>query len=281
MRQLRLFFLLVVVLIWVAFTGTGIAGDWIKPGEERFRIDAGAFLASIDTTLRVDSKVLGEGTEIGLEDDLNFDDKTYTYLLSGYWRFAKHHRLYAGYFVFDRDASASLNKELEIGDETFPVGAGIKSEFNFRIAPIFYGYSFINNEKHELTGLIGLHWYTIDIGIRGYASAGSNTLTGETSAKANAPLPLLGFSYEYRFSDRWTAGAVAQAFYLKASSDTFSFSGSLLSLGVKTEYWLFNNLGVGAALNYFNLNTNVEDDDWRGELDYQYFGPQLYVSVRF
>ncbi len=22
-------------------------------------------------------------------------------------------------------------------------------------------------------------------------------------------------------------------------------------------------------------------DDWRGELDYQYFGPQLYVTVRF
>lgn len=133
MRQTRRVFLLMVLLVWVAFTGTGIAGDWIKPGEERFQINAGVFLASFDTTLRVDSKVFGEGTEIGLEDDLDFDDKIYTYLLSGYWRFAKHHRLFAGYFLFDRDASASLNKVLEIGDETFPVGAGIKSEFNFSL----------------------------------------------------------------------------------------------------------------------------------------------------
>jgi hypothetical protein len=88
-------------------------------------------------------------------------------------------------------------------------------------------------------------------------------------------------SYGYRFTGRWTAGAMGQAFYLKVSDSTFNFSGSVLSLGLKTEYWLFNNVGIGAALNYFNLNADVEDDDWKGELDYQYFGPQIYLTVRF
>lgn len=91
----------------------------------------------------------------------------------------------------------------------------------------------------------------------------------------------IGFGYEYRFTDRWTAGVMAQAFYLKLSDDALDFSGSVLSLGLRTEYWFFNNVGLGAALNYFNINVDVEDDDWRGDLDYQYFGPQIYLPVRF
>ena len=280
MKQTR-FFLLVVLLMWVSFTGTGLAGDWIKPGEEKFRLDAGAFLAAFDTTLRIGSKKLGQGTDVNLEDDLDYDDSTVTYLFGGYWRFAKHHRLYTSYFVFDRDSSAQLNKELEIGDEVFPVGAGISSEFNLKIIPIAYGYSFINNEKHELTGILGLHWYKVDFKIAGYASAGSVPVSAETSADVNVPLPVIGFAYEYRFTERWTAGALAQAFYLKVSSSSLDFSGSLLNLGVKTEYWLFKNVGIGAAVNYFNLDVDVEDSDWKGALDYQYFGPQVYVSVRF
>lgn len=276
MKQAKLF-LLVVFLMWVPLTGVGIAGDWIKPGEERFRIDAGAFLAYFDTSLRVDNKVSVKGTDINLEDDLNFDDSTTTFHLEGYWRFAKRHRLFAGYFNFDRDASAQLNKSIEIGDEIYPVGAGVKTEFNFKIVPIAYGYSFINNEKHELSGIIGLHWYKADFAISAYA----NAVSGDTSADANVPLPMLGFAYEYRFTDRWTAGAMVQAFYLKASGSSIDFEGSLLNLEIKTEYWLFNNLGVGAALNYFNLDVDVEGDDWKGALNYKYFGPQLYVVVRF
>lgn len=66
-----------------------------------------------------------------------------------------------------------------------------------------------------------------------------------------------------------------------ATIKTVFFTGGLLSLGVKTEYWLFNNFGIGAAVNYFKLNAGVDDYEWAGELDYQYWGPQIYVSVRF
>jgi hypothetical protein len=92
MKQAKLFFL-AALLTWISLAGTGMAGDWITPGQELFRIDAGAFLASFDTTLRVDSKTIGQGTDINLEDDLAYDDSTATYLINGYWRFARRHRL--------------------------------------------------------------------------------------------------------------------------------------------------------------------------------------------
>ena len=231
MKQAKLL-LLVVLLMWATFTGTGMAGDWIKPGEETLKIDAGVFLSYFDTQLRVDnSNTLREGTSINLEDDLDYDDSSFTYLFGGYWRFAKHHRLYGAYFVFDRDSSATLNKDLVVEDKIYPAGAGVSSEFNLKIIPISYGYSFFNNEKHELTGIIGLHWYKADFKIAGYAAAGSGSVDGEVSADANVPLPVIGFSYEYRFTDRWTAGVLAQAFYLKASGSSLDFSGSLVNLG--------------------------------------------------
>ena len=48
-----------------------------------------------------------------------------------------------------------------------------------------------------------------------------------------------------------------------------------------TEYWFFHNVGLGAAINWFSLDVDVDDKDWRGVLDYQYWGPQVYLAVRF
>lgn len=284
MKQGRWIWVLVVLFICAGYTGTSMAGeddDWMVPGEEKFKITGGAFLSNFDTNLRVDSKTLGEGTDISLEDDLNFDDSTYTYHVGGYWRIANRHRLAGGYFVFDRDSSATLNTDIQVGDETFPAGAGVSSEFNLKIIPVSYAYSFINNEKHEFSGLIGLHWNKVEFKMSGFASAGVGTVFTDVTADADAPLPMIGLAYEHRFSKRWTAGVAADAFYLDASGSTFAFKGSLLSLGVNTEYWLFKNLGVGAAVSYFKLDADVEDDEWKGEFDYQYWGPRIYAIVRF
>jgi len=281
MKQGKWIGILVVFIITLCFGSIVTAEEWLTPGQEVFRLRGGAFLTAFDTNLRVDSKTLGEGTEIGLEDDLNFDDSTITYNINAYVRIANRHRIAGGYYVFDRDSSATLNTQIQVGDEIFPAGANVTSEFNLQVIPIAYSYSFINNEKNEFSALVGLHWNKVEFKLNGYAGAGTASLIADVTADADAPLPMIGIDYEHRFSERWTAGLTASAFYLKASGSTFAFKGSLLNLGVNTEYWFFNNLGIGAALSYFKLDAEVEDDSWKGEFDYQYWGPQLYAIIRF
>ncbi|MBW1786942.1 MAG: hypothetical protein JRK53_10065, partial [Deltaproteobacteria bacterium] len=92
--------LFAVLAAWVLLPCVGEAREWIKQGEEKFQFYGGAFFPAFDTSLRVDNKTLGEGTDVNLEDDLNFDESETTFYVSGYWRFASRHRVGVGFFRF-------------------------------------------------------------------------------------------------------------------------------------------------------------------------------------
>ncbi len=281
MKTQCIFVLLFILATWALVPGTVQAADWIKQGEEKFYFEGGAFFPAFDTKVRVDNKNISEGSDVDLENDLDFKSRETTFHLGGYWRFFSRHRIGLAYLRFSRDGSAILNKEITIGDEVFPVGANVASEFKLKVIPISYMYSFMKREKFELAGGIGLHWYRIDFKAAGNTSVGTEDLDHNVTAKANVPLPLLGLRFDYHFTPKWSAGLLGEVFWLNTGSDTFKFSGSLVNLRLSTQYWFFNNVGLGAAINYFNLNVDVEDDDWKGKLDYSYWGPQVYVAVRF
>ncbi|MGD9321292.1 MAG: hypothetical protein PVH99_15070 [Desulfobacteraceae bacterium] len=272
----RLLFAFVLIWGWLVPT-SGKAGEWINQGEERFKFIGGVFLPAIDTEVRVDNTSLGIGDKINLQDDLGFDDKQTTFYGNAYWRFFSRHRIGVGYFRFKDEVTATAQRDLQIGDEIYPAGASISSEFKFEIFPIHYSYSFIKREKMEFSGTLGLHWYRISFGVGGSASLAGLDAGADVEAEANAPLPLLGLQFQYHFTPKWTASILAEAFALSYGD----FDGSLVNLAARTEYWFFNYLGVGLALNWFRLDVEVDSGDWRGELEYKYWGPQIYITARF
>jgi hypothetical protein len=278
------YMLLGIILVFGSFLSTAsLAADWIKPGEERFKFGGGVFFANFDTKLRFDDKTTGTGTgtEVDLEDDLGFSSNETTFWLGGYWRFAAKHRFAAAYFQFDRDASVIANTDITIGDEIYPAGARLDSKFKFQVLPISYAYSFLKREKFELAGTIGLNWNKVDFDVSGSASLGDKDGDANVSADANVPLPLIGLLFDYHFTPKWSAGLHGEVFWLNIDADTFGFSGTFINLRASTEYWFFNNVGLGAAINWFSLDVDVDDGDWRGILDYQYWGPQVYAALRF
>ncbi len=197
------------------------------------------------------------------------------------WRFYEKHRISAGYFQFKRDATATATDDLQIGDEIYPAGASLSTEFSIEVVPIAYAYSFMKEEKYEFGGTLGLHWNTINFDVEGSASLGDLDADADVSVDAVAPMPLFGLMFDYHFTPKWTVGTNAQIFFLDISDNTFSFSGTITNLRLNTDYWLFNNFGLGAAINWFALDVEVDDSEWKGDLDYQYLGLQLYASIRF
>jgi hypothetical protein len=149
------------------------------------------FLPSFDTSAEVDTS-LGLGTDINLEDDLGLTSNEATFWGGVTWRFARKHRLAAAYFSFTRNGNAVANNDLIIGDETYPTGASLSSEFKLQIIPVAYSYSFMNKEKYEFGASLGMHWYTIDFSVVGSASLNDDDLDASVSARGDAPMPLVG-----------------------------------------------------------------------------------------
>jgi len=94
-------------------------------------------------------------------------------------------------------------------------------------------------------------------------------------------MPLIGAGYDFYITERWKVGLGAQAFYIEIDNENLAFEGDLINVNLGAEYYLFNNVGIGAVVRYFKLDVNVDDSDWRGKLQYEYWGPSVYLKARF
>ena len=272
--------ILVLLAFLILAPASSQADDWIKQGEETLTFGLGAFLPAFNTILRVDNQTVGAGDSIDLEDDLGLKEDESVFWVGGTWRFADRHRLGVSYFSFKRDASATALRDLEIGDEIYPIGAALETEFGLTVAPVFYAYSFIKNERHELAGSFGFHWFALDFAVEGDASLNGEDANANASASADVPLPLFGLRYDYYINQRWTTSVHGEVFALDITDEAFKFSGSLYNIRLSTDYWLTKNFGIGAAISWFDLDAKIDDSEWKGEIEYRYFGPQIYIQAR-
>jgi hypothetical protein len=239
-------------------TASASAADWIKFGDETFELAGGGLYQKFNTKVEVDDQ--GFGTKIDLEDDLSYDDDDVTGMVNATWRFADRHRLSLGYFESNRDVSAFASNDIDIGDgETIPAGARYESNYDIKTYPFKYAYSFSKTDHSEFSGSIGFHWMTIDYDLAGALGLDEEEFEGRIEAEADAPMPLVGLSYDYYLNDRWKLMLGTEAFYIKMSDDTFQFEGGLVNAKVGTEYYIWNNLSVGAAVSYFYLNVDLDD----------------------
>jgi len=253
----------------------------VKPGDERFSFMLGGALPAFKTKLNVDNDTLGSGSRVDLKDDLGVDQDTSGGWFGAEWRFAPRHRFGLTYSRFTLRGERTIERNLQIDDEIFPVGASLSSSLRLEIMPFTYSYSVIKREHDELALTAGLHWSRLSFAVQGSASLGAQDFSNDASAKANVPLPLVGVRYDHHFSPRWSAGGNLGVFALSFGEDTFSFKGELWSVRAHTEYRFAKHFGIGAAIEGFKISIDASQDQWKGGFDYGYWGPQIYLTARF
>jgi len=245
----------------------------------RVYLDVGAYTPSVDTSLRVD-RAGGSGTVLDLEDDLDFEDRpTFPFALVNL-RLGQRWRIEGEYFGIDRDNSTVIDRTLEIGDETFEIGATVNSFFDTDVYRLTVGYSFLKRPNAEMGAALGAHVTTFDLGISAIGSGG-NIDTAE-AADTLAPLPTIGIYGSYAFSPRWLLQGRADYFTLEYEE----YSGTLLNFNVGVEFQLAKHVGLGVGYRYVDLEFAAEktlsigsvSDDFSGEFQYHYSGPTLYLS---
>jgi hypothetical protein len=238
---------------------------------ERFSLSVGGFLSGLSSDIILGSQQVGLGLSINLEDALGLQSSSLVLRGEAGYHFGKrnHHSLQFGYFGFFREAKKVLDTEIEIGDETYPVGTEINSRFNLQIYKGSYDYSFYMDERIKLGASFGIYilpisFYTSALGL------------SEEVAEFIAPLPVLGLSSNFAISPKLFLKQNIDLLYLEISG----FKGYITNLNIDLEYNLWKHFGFGLGINSYRLNISTSKED-NGFLDFVGSVKTRYTGLLF
>jgi len=268
-----------IVLLGCSTLGTANA-DERNPLAAKFIVDAGYFFMSTDMRVRVD----GETTE-SVGSDVDYDD---TFGIGDFdrfraeasWRIAPRHLVRAMYFQNNRSASRSLERDVNFGDETFPLGVTVNARSELTVAQLSYEYAFLRRDNYELAGGIGVHYVDMGLGLDAtlVAQGGTASRSLDENAATQAPLPVLGLRGLWRLPHDFYITAQVQYFYLQFDP----YSGSLIDLKASVVWQLADHVGIGIGYNDFGFRFDIDDArDFDGRLRWDYGGAIAFATFMF
>lgn len=238
----------------------------------RLSVALGAQLVGgVNTSMRVDSETLGQGTEIDLENDFDVDKTLFLGRIDANWRIAQKHHLDFSIFELSRGGTRLTNRDIQIGDTTFPVNTSVTNEFDTLVVKLAYRYAFLDRPRWHMG-----------------ASLGTHTMDWEAEWKANnqalkedfgvlVPLPVLGLFGSYAFTPK---------LYLNWSTEFFGleydeFDGFLNNTRLNLEHRTFEHVAFGLGLDYFVVNASMESESGNltAELDSDYLGLLIFIRI--
>ena len=243
-----------------------------------FYVALGGFVLDSDTNVRLDGEAGEQGTEINWENTFGGGDST-RFRIDGHWRFADRHKLRFLWFNASRKKSRVLEETIDWGDVEYPVEATLKSESSFDIYELAYEYAFLRRETYELTGSFGLHYTDLSLALSGEGSIDGEPVEGgvRKEGSVGAPLPVIGVRGLWRLPHDFWIDASAQFFALSIDE----YDGNLTDFKVVATWQPKKWLGIGLGYNQFAVDVDVDQDKFKGSLDWTYKGPMLTFSAVF
>ena len=253
MRRVALLVSLALVLSAVPAAAQGVN----EPLFDTFNFKFEASWVRTQTTIRLDSERLGEGTTLSFEDDLGLPDKKSVPSLSFEWQAGRRHRLGVRWQDVNRDSATQVLEEIEWGGEIIPVEADVTLGFDIRTLSVDYTY--YPWVKERWAGGIGLGFRVMDL--RTILTVDNIEL--EEQIDGTAPLPYINFEYRRVFGERWRLKAQLGWLEVKISD----VKGGQYIGRLAGEYITERRWGFGAAINYSNIDVDWQNIEVPGDLD--------------
>ena len=241
------------------------------PWDAPFNIQVGAFRASANTTARLDSDIGNRGTELNLESDLGVSkDKTLP-TVDFTWRFNPRHAMEFSYLSLRRDGTQQFSGEIHWGEVTFPINSTINSKFDSDTYRVAYRWSPIHENGNELALLLGAHYTHLK------ASLSNGVGTISQDASVNFPLPTIGARGAWKFADNWRLNGMGQFLKVKINE----YDGGLYQATGAVEWAFLPQAYAGLGYNYYKYELTSTKEHVRGEFNYRFDGPALYLTWAF
>ena len=238
--------------------------------QDRLWIGAGVFFPKTNTQAQLESRRTGVGATVDFEQALDMPRSKSVPSLIGRWRLGERWRVDAEYFELNRRSERAIDRQIEWGDQVFPVNAAVTSDFNFSDLRLSVGYSFFRRTDKELGVGLGLHVASYDVRL-------SSTNFGSQAEDVLAPLPVLSFYGQFALTDRWALGTRIDRFSLSYDK----YEGSLTSLALDLLYQPFKHVGVGLGYRTLAIRAEAEGDNAILRMRQSFEGPLLFVNASF
>jgi hypothetical protein len=272
--------LTIAVLACGAVGTVHAAEDERNPLESKVIIDAGWFLMSTDMRVRVDGEnTANTGSDVDYDDTFGIGDFD-RFRADVSWRIAPRHLVRAMYFENNRSGSRSLDRDVEFGDEIYPVGVTVDARSKLTVVQLSYEYAFLRRETYELAAGIGIHYVDMALGLDATVTGqgGSASRSLDQDATTQAPLPVLGLRGLWHLPHNFYASAQVQYFHLEFDP----YKGSLIDLKAALVWQFSDHVGVGVAYNDFGFKFDIEDQGaFDGRLRWDYAGTIAFATVMF
>jgi opacity protein-like surface antigen len=247
--------------------------------DDKFFLKGGAFLSWVNSEFQINGDNGQIGSDVDLEKDfgLGSDGQAGPYALLG-WRFSKHWRVEFEYFSLGREATKIIDRDLIIGDTTYPVNGEVTAGLFTDVYRLSVGWSFLHGEDYELGANLG--FYLSDFGVYAEGSGCANGVCGSLQREQRdqlVPLPTLGFYGRYDLSKVWSLNARADYFSIKIDQ----YKGSIIDVSGGVSARVTKNIGLGVDFRYIDYGLRASAQDFTGQVNYNFYGPFFFIELGF
>jgi len=236
---------------------------------DKFYIGAGIFFPKTATEAQLTSRN-GVGASVEFEDTLGLRAAKEVPALFGRWRFSERWRLEAEYFQLNRSGERVIDRNIQWGENVYPVNANVQSKFDFSDLRVSAGYSFFKRPDKEIGVGLGLHVAAYDVSL-------SANAVGEEQQDVTAPLPVLSFYAQFALTERWALSARIDRFSLSYEN----YDGSLSALGIDVMYQPFRHVGFGFGYRSLFIDLEAEKSGRTLKVEQSFQGPLVFMNVSF
>ncbi len=246
--------------------------------DKTWLLQVSAYFSGVDSSVRADAANGDLGTVVDFEKDLGFDRHSTLPAFMLEWRPGDDWVLNAEYYAVGRSSTETLDRDIIVGDTTFPVSGEVGAGFDSDIVRFTVGNRIFQRPNLEIGVAVGLHGTDFKVFIEGQGTVSGNQSEFRNEARSVfAPLPTVGAFLNARPAEKVHVNARFD--WLSLTID--GYTGRLINTEVSAAYSLHKNFDVGLMYRLVDYGLKVKRDDWTGRVDYKFSGPAIFVQVGF
>jgi hypothetical protein len=274
----------------LSVSSVAVADDYNPMLDDSWRVYVGAFQASVDSKLTISGDNLPPVPPFDVEDILGVDDSKLVGLAGVGWHFKRRHALELEVFSLNRNDTLSdtFDPPVQIGDFVIENGQ-LSTSYDTDIVRLTYAYSIMRGERYDFQLKAGIHVATLNVAVQlSGLVCGPETdpsvppgcppaSSGDDSESVTAPLPHFGAAYTYAFTPTLAMNLGLKGFAIELDN----IDGSIIEIDADVGWQPWKNIGFGAGARYFKAKVEGKGTELNGTVEFEYFGPMVFVQATF